>query len=235
MVITQVAPKLNLGMRMIPIQPGEFIFQGVHGVRHNGFKIAQTPFTNEQFQKLHKYMPMELKRIVNDPQKRLDGSLKVAADPSEAEKCPMVLLSWDEFSDIAKLIGKRLLTELEWERAASYIDGRDFSWGCAFDPKKAVHNYSGTKAVKKYSAPSPEGVYDLTGNVREVTNSFYGSINFSYSKCPTFPAKGALCVVRGGSFGELSVDYLKSYFRNSIELDSGEVNIGCRFAEDWIV
>jgi formylglycine-generating enzyme required for sulfatase activity len=234
MGITQVAPKLNLGMRMIPIQPGEFVFQGVHGVRQNGFKIAQTPCTNEQFYKILKTMPSELSNIVIKPEKRLEDSMYLATVHSEAEKCPMVLLSWREWYEVAQLIGKRLPTELEWERAAAFTDGRPYPWGHIFDHEKAVFLSPGVKAVNKYASASPEGIYGLSGNVREITSSYHGIIDFSYPCIPKFPGNGRFFVTRGGSFGDASIVYLRNDFRNSLDPETPYVNVGCRFAQDLL-
>lgn len=85
----------------------------------------------------------------------------------------------------------RLPSEEEWERAARFTDGRDYPWGDEFDPKFAntFENISeGTTAVCTYPlGRSMEGVWDISGNVWEWSNSWYDE-------------KRNARVVRGGSW-----------------------------------
>ncbi|MBE6381024.1 MAG: hypothetical protein E7047_08855 [Lentisphaerae bacterium] len=70
----------------------------------------------------------------------------------------------------------RLPTALEWEKAARGVDGRDYVWGNDFDSGKVKLNYSGEIEQTLYPAAvgsasgdcSIYGVYDLTGNAREL-------------------------------------------------------------------
>ena len=62
-----------------------------------------------------------------------------------------------------------------WERAARGVDGRSFPWGEGFDTRLAntrEGGRSGTTAVGAYpDGASPDGVYDMAGNVWEWTSS----------------------------------------------------------------
>ncbi len=100
--------------------------------------------------------------------------------------------------------GYRLLTEAEWEYAArGATNNPDYLYAGSNDIA-SVAWYSGnsgniTHAVGS-KAPNSLGIYDMSGNVWEWCNDWYGSYSSSAQSDPVGPATGSYRVIRGGSW-----------------------------------
>jgi len=93
--------------------------------------------------------------------------------------CPVVGVSYFEAEAFANWAGKRLQTELEWEKAARGEEGNVFPWGNNFEIEKCNIAESGidktTPVTKYFDGISPYGCFDMAGNVWEWTNSWWDS------------------------------------------------------------
>ncbi len=91
------------------------------------------------------------------------------------ENYPVTYVSHDAALAYAESIGKTLPTEEMWERAARGLEGRKYPWGNEdIDPSRANYNfyYGGTTPIGSFpKGKTPEGIYDMSGNVKEWTNS----------------------------------------------------------------
>ena len=92
---------------------------------------------------------------------------------------PVVYVSYEGATAYAAHHGKMLPTEAQWERAARGDEGRVYAWGNeAIDPSYANYDfhYGGTTVVGSFpKGATPEGLLDMTGNVKEYTTSLFES------------------------------------------------------------
>lgn len=84
---------------------------------------------------------------------------------------PVIGVSWDMAKDYCEWRGKRLPTELEWEKASIGVDSQVFPDGRLFDCSKSnyisVCNRKPVEVGSYSSDVSIYGVHDLAGNVME--------------------------------------------------------------------
>ncbi|HEX8088908.1 MAG TPA: SUMF1/EgtB/PvdO family nonheme iron enzyme [Blastocatellia bacterium] len=138
---------------------------------------------------------------------------------------PVSGVSWHEASAYARFVGKRLPTEAEWEKAASWDprarSKRRFSWGD--EPARIeLANYDGdqwgTTAVASHlRGQSAYGCIDMTGNVWEWTASVFdgypGFEAFPYSEYSELWFDKDHRVLKGGSWAT-RMPLLRCSFRN---------------------
>jgi sulfatase modifying factor 1 len=124
---------------------------------------------------------------------------------------PINCVTWSQADGYCRWAGKRLPTEAEWEKASRGTDGRRFSWGDEpADCMRTVMLINGWGCGTGETWPvgskplgaSPYGLLDMTGNIREWVQDWYGADYFLTSppESPTGPDMGAERVHRGGSF-----------------------------------
>lgn len=133
----------------------------------DGYWIDIYPVTNSQYKE---FIDATGHRVPFLDEERAKGyNWENGTFPSGRANHPVVLVSWDDMCAYAEWAGKRLPTEVEWEKAARGIDGRKYPWGNE-EPDNTLCNFSnhegGTTPVDKYEkGKSPYGCYDMAGNV----------------------------------------------------------------------
>ncbi len=140
---------------------------------------------------------------------------------------PVVHVCWYEADAFARWAGKRLPTEAEWEKAASWDPQTEtkrlFPWGneppVPGDDRTNLDQLAfGTSAAGAYPAgASPYGVLDMVGNVWEWTDSDFtaypGFEPFPYREYSEVFFDQGYPVLRGGSWATRPVA-VRNTFRN---------------------
>ena len=152
---------------------------------------------------------------------------------------PVEEVSWDEcrtfISRLNAATGKnfRLPTEAEWEYAArggNRSRGYKYSGSNTLGSVAWYGDNSGneTHPVKSKS-PNELGLYDMSGNVWEWCQDWYGGYGSSSQKNPTGPSTGSDRVVRGGFWRGYAWSCRVSYRKKDAPVDSFD-DLGLRLA-----
>jgi iron(II)-dependent oxidoreductase len=118
---------------------------------------------------------------------------------------PVTGVCWYEADAYARWAGKAIPSPVQWQQAATWHTGGDgrysmkmFPWGDLFDVRRANVWASGNgetvRVDKYYDGSTPNGVYQMVGNVWE-----WNDCGFVSDETPQ-EATGGLCEIRGGAF-----------------------------------
>ena len=155
---------------------------------------------------------------------------------------PVCGVSWYEAEAYSRFVGKRLPTEAEWEKAASWDVAtgrrRTYPWGeAAPDAHQCNHdNLVGhTTPVDAYpGGQSAYGCYDMLGNVWEWTASLFqgykGFVTYPYAGYSKVYFDGQHWVLKGGSWATRPWA-LRSSFRNWYHPGIHQILAGFRCAK----
>jgi formylglycine-generating enzyme required for sulfatase activity len=160
------------------------------------------------------------------------------------DNCPVENVSWNDTDRFIARMNRRgegtyrLPTEAEWEYAvragsttAFYIGGVTNLYCNPTDPNlNLIGWYCGNSAQKNHPVaqkqPNAWGLYDMSGNVYEWCQDWYGTYPISATD-PTGPTSGSNRVFRGGSWDYLAVG-CRSAYRNKATPDYWDITLGFR-------
>jgi formylglycine-generating enzyme required for sulfatase activity len=273
---TQVSDKDGMVMVLVPADSfemgGEFGLPNsfpAHSVYLDDFWLDQTEVTNEMFAKF-----VESTSYVTDAEnagsaldfrtanqtviwEKVEGLAWNHPDGKNSnisglEDHPVVHVSWNDANKYCAWAGRRLPTEAEWEKAASwnYVMGEKYKypWGNDFDQSLANFcdvnctydfatkylndGYVATAPVGSFpDGASPYGVLDMSGNVLEWVADWYAEDYYEHSPAsnPLGPDSGQQRVARGGAWAS-SHDFLSTSRRWEGEPSDGHRAQGFRCA-----
>jgi formylglycine-generating enzyme required for sulfatase activity len=243
------------GMTLLFIPAGEFLMgskgnsydeRPMHTVYLDEYFIDQTEVSNAMYAVCVESGNCEPPRD-NTSLTRHAGSSSFYYGNTEFDNYPVIYVSWNDAKAYCTFVNRRLPTEAEWEKAASWDDTKEtkriYPWGDSIDCSYA-NFYGGdnktlcvgdTSAVGSYvNGASFYGVLDMAGNVWEWVLDRYDSEYYGKSPDadPQGPRSGDYIVIRGGSFLIGMDNGIRSADREKLPPDNTSHNVGFRCAMD---
>ncbi len=245
---TQTFTVNGVSFKMVAVEGGTFTMgataeQGsdandrekpAHQVTLSGYSIGQTEVTQELWQAVMGSNPSYFQTSTN-------------ANYGDNLQRPVEFVIWNDcqtfITKLNQLTGKnfRLPTEAEWEYAArggnrsqgykyagsDNIDDVAWYWDNIPSQSSGTVDY-GTQTVATKS-PNELGLYDMSGNVEEWCQDWYGGYGSDAQTNPTGPTSGGLRVLRGGSWHDSARRCRVSGRSNSAPAFT-DCNLGLRLA-----
>ncbi|MCP4108725.1 MAG: SUMF1/EgtB/PvdO family nonheme iron enzyme [Desulfobacteraceae bacterium] len=198
----------DLGMKFVYIKPGKFMRGGHKVTLTKGFYMQTTEVTQGQWKAVMGSNPSYFKKC--------------------GDNCPVENVSWNDAQNLIKKLNQkegrtyRMPTEAEWEYAArsggkaeeysgfsddallyQYVNFCDKNCEYSRKDKEQDDGYQYTAPVGSYK-PNGLGIYDMSGNVWEWCQDWYGEYPSSDVTDPMGLSEGSIRVLRGGSWSKVA-------------------------------
>jgi formylglycine-generating enzyme required for sulfatase activity len=155
------------------------------------------------------------------------------------DDCPVERVSWNDIQDFIKKLNQktgkkyRLPTEAEWEYAArGGSQNRGYKYAGSYNIGEVAW-YDGNSSNKTHAVggkkPNELGIYDMSGNVWEWCNDWYGNYSSGSQRNPQGPTSGTYRVLRGGGWN-LIARFCRVSNRSSFNPGYRGYNCGFRLA-----
>jgi formylglycine-generating enzyme required for sulfatase activity len=163
---------------------------------------------------------------------------------SDSANRPVEAVSWNTIQGFLSATGMRLPSEAEWECA--YRAGTTTAFPSMPGYPNGTNDDNQVGTIAWYSSNSGSqthavggkaanalGLHDMSGNVFEWVNDWYGSTYYSVSPSanPLGPVSGTRRVIRGGSW-DGATRQVRSSYRFNITPGSGYTGVGFRVARN---
>jgi len=207
------------------------------------YYLALTRVTNAQYVSFlndREASPSEMSEWI-----RLDSSSPIrpknggyVVDP-QADDFPVVQVSWEGAMAYCRWADLRLPTELEWEKGARGVDGRQYPWGNEWEtgrprPTDGKRHPEEIGSVRDHpQARSPYGLYQMIGGVYEWCADWYDEDAYKrYAEGDlTPPVNGENRVLRGGEWRFGTPAFIRQEYRKSTVWRAGTLLCGFRCAK----
>jgi len=188
----------KIGVNMVFVRSGAFVMgctpeqescwdneKPAHRVTLGGYYIGKYPVTQKQWQSVMGTNPSDKK----------------------GDDLPVHNVSWEEVQEfiakVKKTTGRkyRLPTEAEWEYAArGGANSKGYKFAGSNDADEVAWYDKNSKSVQRTGAKKPNelGLYDMSGNIYEWVNDYFGNYESRSQTDPPGPQSGSMRTLRGG-------------------------------------
>lgn len=204
---------------------------------HNGYGLTMKEAATMDMNRLRSIAADDFKLDMDTTtMSREQLMAEMQKEQAKKDNLPVSGVHWYYADAYCRWKGKRLPSEVEWEKAARGTEGFEFPWGN--DWNAALANTGDDSDTEEGVVPvgsnpknkSPYGVYDMAGNVWEWVADWYHPYPNSTYESDNFGEKAKIIRGGGGGVGHYALSY---FFRTSTRqfaeptMDGEDIGLRC--------